>query len=48
VIGGRRGRKLCKAAGQKCFSNDDCCERVCRRWTCRANAALSDPYGNEK
>jgi serine/threonine protein kinase len=48
VVGGRRTQKLCKPAGQKCFSNDDCCERVCRQWTCRANAALRDPYGNDK
>jgi hypothetical protein len=29
------------------LSNDDCCDRVCRAWKCRANQALRDPYGNE-
>jgi tRNA A-37 threonylcarbamoyl transferase component Bud32 len=43
--GGRRTQKLCKATGQKCFANDDCCDRVCRQWTCRPNEALRDPYG---
>ena len=42
---GRRPQKLCKPPGQKCFGNDDCCDRVCRQWTCRANQALQDPYG---
>ena len=42
---GKRPQKLCKAAGQKCFANDDCCDRLCRQWTCRANRALQDPYG---
>ena len=40
-------KKLCKPAGLKCFANDDCCDRVCRRWVCRANEALRDPYGKD-
>jgi serine/threonine protein kinase len=44
---GKRQRRLCKAVGKKCFANDDCCDRTCRQWTCRANAALHDPYGQE-
>ncbi|APR78756.1 Putative serine/threonine-protein kinase pknH [Minicystis rosea] len=46
MMPGGRSKKLCKPAGQKCLSNDDCCDRTCRAWTCRANAALRDPYGN--
>ncbi len=45
---GRKPGRLCKPAGAKCFGNDDCCDRTCRKWTCRANADLSDPYGGEK
>jgi serine/threonine-protein kinase len=44
----RRGTKLCKPTGAKCLGNDDCCDRVCRRWTCRTNAAMRDPYGDGK
>ena len=44
---GRKG-PTCKPAGTKCFGNDECCDRTCRKWTCRANAALQDPYGAEK
>jgi serine/threonine protein kinase len=36
--------RLCKAAGAKCFGNDDCCDRTCRKWTCQLNRALQDPY----
>ncbi len=43
---GHRGQRLCKAAGSKCFSNDDCCDRACKKWICRPNAALHDPYGD--
>jgi hypothetical protein len=46
--GGRKSKRLCKPAGQKCFSNDDCCDRTCRKWVCQANAALHDPYGGEE
>jgi serine/threonine protein kinase len=42
-VKGRR-QKLCKPAGAKCFGNDDCCDRACRKWTCQANRALQDPY----
>jgi eukaryotic-like serine/threonine-protein kinase len=44
----RRGPKLCKPTGGKCLGNDDCCDRVCRHWTCRTNAAMRDPYGDGK
>jgi serine/threonine protein kinase len=44
----RRGTKLCKPTGGKCLGNDDCCDRVCRHWTCRTNAAMRDPYGDGK
>jgi serine/threonine protein kinase len=44
----RMGKKVCKQTGGKCFSNDDCCERTCRKWVCRANASLADPYGGGK
>ncbi len=47
VVGGRRGPKLCKHAGAKCFSNEDCCDRACRKWICKVNAALADPYRPE-
>jgi hypothetical protein len=43
-LGKGKAAKLCKAAGQKCFSNDDCCDRTCRKWVCKANAALENPY----
>ena len=46
--GAGRRKKLCRAAGQKCFGNDDCCDRLCRRWVCRPNKALQDPYGGDK
>jgi eukaryotic-like serine/threonine-protein kinase len=42
------GKKVCKQTGAKCFGNDDCCERTCRKWVCRANASLEDPYGKGK
>lgn len=44
AISGRR-RKLCKPEGAKCFSNDDCCDRACHHWICKANAVMHDPYG---
>ena len=44
AVGGRR-QKLCRPAGAKCFDNDDCCDRACHHWICRANAAMHDPYG---
>jgi eukaryotic-like serine/threonine-protein kinase len=44
----RRKKKLCKPVGKKCFGNDDCCDRLCRRWVCRANKALQDPYGGDQ
>jgi hypothetical protein len=44
AVGGRKARKLCKPAGGKCLSNADFCDQTCRKWTCRANAALADPY----
>jgi hypothetical protein len=47
-VGVHRSSKLCKRTGAKCFSNDDCCDRTCRKWTCRANADLEDPYGGRE
>jgi serine/threonine-protein kinase len=47
ATGGGKLKKLCKPVGQKCLSNDDCCDRVCRAWSCRANHALKDPYGGD-
>jgi serine/threonine protein kinase len=43
----RNAAPVCKAAGGKCFANDDCCDRVCRRWVCRPNAAFHDPYAGD-
>src|SRR6185437_3899110 len=42
---GFRRHKLCKPEGAKCFSNDDCCDRACHHWICKANAVMHDPYG---
>jgi serine/threonine protein kinase len=42
-----RPLRLCKSAGAKCFGNDDCCDRSCKKWVCQANPALHDPYGQE-
>jgi serine/threonine protein kinase len=46
--GAHRKPKLCKQAGAKCFSSDDCCDRSCRKFTCRANTALENPYGSDE
>ncbi len=40
--------KQCKPAGAKCFAHDDCCDRICRKWVCRSNAAMQDPYADPK
>jgi hypothetical protein len=48
AAGAHRGPKLCKPAGAKCFGNDDCCDRTCRLWTCRANPALEHPYETDE
>jgi hypothetical protein len=42
-----RALRLCKSTGAKCFANDDCCDRSCKKWICQANPALHDPYGEE-
>jgi len=47
AAGSRKARKLCKQAGGKCLGNDDCCDQTCRKWTCRANAALASPYDSD-
>ncbi len=45
VVG--RPRKLCRPVGGKCLANGDCCDQMCRKWTCRANAALASPYDTD-
>jgi serine/threonine-protein kinase len=33
-----RAPRQCKAAGQRCIDNDDCCTRACRAWTCQGGS----------